>query len=372
MNTIGWVSPFPPNTSGIATFSSEYLPYLRKLAHVVPLASNPRAHDSYGTAVTWVASGRGQRLLKGLSAVVYSLGNSLPDHLHTLLALQRVPGYVYLHDVSIHQMLGGYYFEYLRQPEQYFLLLENIFGKRAAWAVEGWYNKRYQPLWEMSPDVIPLCEYLFPFAKGMIVHSEYAAQILKAAGYKGGVLVVNHPIFVSLADSPNKKTISDHYMLVSPGFVNRNKRPDLVVGLADQITRLTNRAVNVLFLGRQNVAVPESRVGNLVTVSGYVPRDTYLEALSQADFVAVLRQPTLGEASGVALEALSLGKPVVVNDVGWYAEQTHPLFVKWTTSLDISDAAKGLLARRESCDESTSVGCYDPDVLAARILTFVS
>ncbi|HLK45496.1 MAG TPA: hypothetical protein VKT18_05885, partial [Acidimicrobiales bacterium] len=41
-----------------------------------------------------------------------------------------------------------------------------------------------------------------------------------------------------------------------------------------------------------------------------------------------LRYPTMGETSGSAIRALSLGKPLVVSDVGWFAELPDDVALK--------------------------------------------
>jgi glycosyltransferase involved in cell wall biosynthesis len=42
--------------------------------------------------------------------------------------------------------------------------------------------------------------------------------------------------------------------------------------------------------------------------------------MAGADVCVNLRHPTMGETSGSVIRALSLGKPLVVSDVGWFAE----------------------------------------------------
>src|SRR5581483_2982309 len=42
--------------------------------------------------------------------------------------------------------------------------------------------------------------------------------------------------------------------------------------------------------------------------------------MAACDAIVSLRSPTMGETSGSAVRALSLGKPLVVSDVGWFAE----------------------------------------------------
>jgi glycosyltransferase involved in cell wall biosynthesis len=42
--------------------------------------------------------------------------------------------------------------------------------------------------------------------------------------------------------------------------------------------------------------------------------------MAACDVLVNLRYPTMGETSGSVIRALSLGKPLVVSDVGWFSE----------------------------------------------------
>ena len=62
-----------------------------------------------------------------------------------------------------------------------------------------------------------------------------------------------------------------------------------------------------------------------------------------------LRSPTMGETSGTAIRALALGKPLVVSDVGWFAELPDDVALKVPVDDDEVDtlvAALDLLASR--------------------------
>src|SRR5258707_14029387 len=50
--------------------------------------------------------------------------------------------------------------------------------------------------------------------------------------------------------------------------------------------------------------------------------------LSACDACVLLRSPTMGETSGSAIRTLSLGKPLVVSDLGWFAELPAPVAFK--------------------------------------------
>jgi glycosyltransferase involved in cell wall biosynthesis len=60
----------------------------------------------------------------------------------------------------------------------------------------------------------------------------------------------------------------------------------------------------------------------------YVPEDRMWSLMAACDVLVNLRYPTMGETSGSVIRALSLGRPLVVSDVGWFAELPDDVVVK--------------------------------------------
>jgi glycosyltransferase involved in cell wall biosynthesis len=52
----------------------------------------------------------------------------------------------------------------------------------------------------------------------------------------------------------------------------------------------------------------------------YQDENDLWQLLADCDVNVSLRWPTMGETSGMAIRALSLGKPLVVSDAGWFSE----------------------------------------------------
>jgi glycosyltransferase involved in cell wall biosynthesis len=50
--------------------------------------------------------------------------------------------------------------------------------------------------------------------------------------------------------------------------------------------------------------------------------------MAGVDAVVSLRSPTMGETSGTVIRALTLAKPLVVSDVGWFAELPDDAAIK--------------------------------------------
>src|SRR5207247_4009937 len=60
----------------------------------------------------------------------------------------------------------------------------------------------------------------------------------------------------------------------------------------------------------------------------YVEEERLMALMAACDAVVLLRAPTMGETSGSAIRTLSLGKPLVVSDVGWFAELPDEVALK--------------------------------------------
>ncbi len=94
-----------------------------------------------------------------------------------------------------------------------------------------------------------------------------------------------------------------------------------------------------------------------ITREAYVEEDRLWALMAACDVCVNLRAPTMGETSGSVIRQLSLGKPVVVSDVGWFAELPDSVALK--VPVDGSEtetlyAALELLARDETARTSMS------------------
>src|SRR5207248_3910141 len=70
------------------------------------------------------------------------------------------------------------------------------------------------------------------------------------------------------------------------------------------------------------------REGEDVIRVHYVDEAQLWSYLSACEVCVNLRYPTMGETSGIVVRALSLGRALVVSDVGWFAELPDEAVVK--------------------------------------------
>jgi glycosyltransferase involved in cell wall biosynthesis len=109
------------------------------------------------------------------------------------------------------------------------------------------------------------------------------------------------------------------------GYLNMNKRiPQLLEAFA--AFRRERPDARLLLVGavaeRFDVQRRLERLGLTDGVEriDYVPEERLWSLMAACDVLVNLRYPTMGETSGSVIRAMSLAKPLVVSDVGWFAE----------------------------------------------------
>ena len=318
-------SPMPPERSGIADYSALLLPALRERCDVVPVK-----HGS-------------KRSPRGTDLSVYHIGNDPEAHGWIVDALRRTPGLVVLHDFVLHHLVSGITLA-RGDRESYLNALERDGGLVARLLGYAVMEKRIPPLWENRPEDFPLAAEILDLATGLIVHSRYVRDRARATGYSGPIWIVPHPAFpvpdVAAAD------VRADPLFATFGNINASKRvPQLLEAFAR--VQPTLDASRLLLVGATSPGFDIDRrlqrLGlddtNLVR-EGYVAEQRLWELMLAADVHVNLRSPTMGETSGTAIRALSLGRPLIVSDVGWFSELPDDVALK----VAVDDHEVGTLA----------------------------
>jgi glycosyltransferase involved in cell wall biosynthesis len=333
-------SPMPPERSGIADYSALLLPALRALCEVVMVKRGARKPP------------------RGTDLCVYHVGNNPDAHGWIVEALRRRPGVVVLHDFVLHHLVAGLTIG-RRDGHGYLDAMEReggVVGRLLGHAV---LDKRIPPLWENRPQDFHLAGEVLDLATGLVVHSRYVRDHARGAGYTGPVWVVPHPAFPA-PDVPAVE-VPGEPLFGSFGNVNASKRvPQLLEAFAR--VRPAHPASGLLLVGATSPGFDLDRRLQRLGLDGTgLVREGYAEerrlwGLMQACDVHVnLRWPTMGETSGSAIRALTLGKPLVVSDVGWFAELPGDVALKVPVDDDETQtlvAALELLASRPDVREA--------------------
>ena len=331
---IAYFSPMPPEASGIADYSALVLPALRRHADVVVVKRGTK------------------RPPRDADLAVYHIGNNPDAHGWILDALRRTPGLVVLHDFVLHHLVAGVTIG-RGDGHGYLDAMEREHGVVGRLLAHGVLDKRLPPLWEARPEDFPLAGEVLSLATGVLVHSRYVAERARSAGYDGPLFVVPHPAWPAPDVAP--ADVSGAPLIGSFGNVNASKRvPQLLEAFAR--LRAEQPDARLLLVGATSPGFDLDRRLQRLGLDGegvlrerFVDERRLWELMAACDIHASLRSPTMGETSGTAIRALTLGKPLVVSRVGWFAELPAGVALQVPVGageVDDLEAALRLLAER--------------------------
>ena len=302
---LAYFSPMPPEKSGIADYSALLLPALRERIDVAV-----------------VKRGR-KRAPRGTDTALYHVGNDPSAHAWIVDALRTRPGVVVLHDFVLHHLVAGTTLA-RGDRDAYLDLMEREHGVAGRLLAYGVMDKRIPALWESRAADFPLATYVLDHATALIVHSEYVRDQARAAGFEGRVDVVPHPAWPAPGIEPER--VAGGTVVACFGVVNASKRiPELLRAIAD--VRRAHPDVTLLLVGPTAPGFDlDRRLQRLGLAGDGLVREAWVDErrlwalLAGSDVLVNLRHPTMGETSGSVIRGLSLGKPLVVSDVGWFSE----------------------------------------------------
>jgi glycosyltransferase involved in cell wall biosynthesis len=295
----------PPEKSGIADYGALLVPALA---------------ERIGVDV--VRRGR-KRPPRGTAVCLYHVGNNPDAHGWIVDALRRTPGVVVLHDFVLHHLVAGLTVG-RRDGHGYLDAMEREGGVVARLLGHGVLDKRIPPLWENRPEDFPLAGEVLRHATGLIVHSGYVEERARHAGFAGPIWRVPHPAWPVPAIAP--AGLDGDPLLGAFGNVNASKRvPQLLEAFAR--VRRSQPGARLLLVGATSPGFDlDRRLQRLgldaegLVREGWVSEPRLWSLMAACAAHVNLRSPTMGETSGSAVRALTLGKPLVVSDVGWFSE----------------------------------------------------
>ena len=346
---IAWFSPLNPMPSGIADYSEELLPSLSRHA-TIDIYIDP----SYAPSNTEIARSfsispfdPGTFKAQDYDRIVYHMGNDYSAHRYIHEALQHFPGVVVLHDF----VLMGFYAarqDAGRNFPDFIRFLERFYPEKAAWIEEQCAGRHPFPLWEGEMALqLPMNEEIGRLAAGVITHSHYVLTRLGLQDGKPAAVIPHHGHPTHPCDRDAVRAglgvKPDQILLVSTGYVTRNKRYDLVLEVLKELRRPELR---YLIVGRDNDGILPRivRTGRHdVLTRGFAPLAEMERLIAAADIGINLRNPTMGESSGSLLRMMSYGRPVIVSDIGSYSEIPDYCAVKIDTDLGEKEMLKAFI-----------------------------
>ena len=320
---VAYYSPMSPSRSGIADYSALLLPALSK--HM---------------QVEVVKRGRFRRT-SSADVALYHVGNDPEAHGWIVEALRKRRGVVCLHEIVLHHLVAGITLA-RGDAAGYLDAMERDYGLAGRLLAYGVLDNRIPPLWETRPQDFPLAGEVLRQADALIVHSAYVEDRAREAGYDRPIERIPHPAWA--APDVRAADVEGAPLIGCFGHQNESKRlPELYAAFARLRERHPGAGLLVVGSATPRVAALEPPAG--VVREDYVDEPRLWSSMAACDVLVSLRSPTMGETSGSVVRALSLGRPLVVSDVGWFSELPDDVAVKVAPDEREVDALAAALER---------------------------
>ena len=311
--SLAFVSPLPPQQTGIADYSRTLLPALSR-HYDITLVSEHGTTDDPLLAASFPHLDTAGFLTSGakFDRVVYQLGCSEFHDFQYRALLPAHPGVAVLHDASLAHLwnfqahLAGRpddFLDHLHRSHGYqALVFERARGRDAAIG-------RY-----------PCCGEVLDQAVWTIGHSGYAVALSFAGADCSRSSVI--PQVAHLRPRPDRAAArralgiaADEFVLCSFGIVSTPKQPAMLLEAWRAIRGVRGRLafVGALLSDAEALSAPAEDVPRL---TGRVDRETYDRWFAASDLAVQLRRPSQGETSAAITDCLCFGVPLIVNDHG--------------------------------------------------------
>jgi len=348
---LAFVSPFPPEQSGIADYSADLLRDLTRWYRIDVVAQDPNAlSDDYIRAVCGVLSLDEFRCkANSYDRILYHFGNS-PFHEHMFDLLKSYPGVVVLHDFFL-SGVQSWSESYRYRPFAATIAIHNTHGYQAL--VKRFNGDNPAKVIDSYPGNLSVLQQ----ALGLIVHSQHSVNLaLTWYGQNSAIDWTVIPLLrVPVVDADRhtaRKRLglsSSALVICSFGILGPHKLNDrlLEAWLASSLAQ--DAHAHLVFVGeplghygeRIQSVIQASPQVTQIRITGWAEVDTYRDWLAASDIAVQLRSNSRGETSAGILDCLNYGIATIANAHGSMAEiDTDALWLlpdNFSTS-DLTDA----------------------------------
>ncbi|WP_460836170.1 glycosyltransferase, partial [Massilia agri] len=330
---IAFLSPLPPERTGVADYAVRVLPTLlphfevELIVHQDKVEMPPELAHLPRHPASWL-----DQHPERYQHIVYQFGNS-PFHSYMLPLLARHPGVVVLHDFFLSSMIS----------------YEQVTGAMpGVWTRSLLHSHGYAAVQSsIAPDGLDRTKQDYPSnleilqdASHVIVHSEYARQLARdwygpRAGEDWSPAQLPRAVPAENDRTAARRALGiddDTFLVCNFGFVAPTKHclELLQAWLASSLHR--DARCHLVFVGanhggdygrRMTETIGAAGAGARVTISGWTSDEDYFRYLQAADIGVQLRTGSRGETSGTVLDCMIYGLPVIINANGAMAEFPH-------------------------------------------------
>lgn len=325
---LAFVSPLPPEQTGIAQYSRTLLPALAHYYKIDVIVAQPNVDDEWIHAncpirtVEWFIQHTNE-----YDRVLYHFGNSM-FHTHQFECIKSIPGVVVLHDFYLSGVLS-----HLEMTEEKTCWSEALYHAHGYGAL---FARHHAPHLEFLKMHYPCNKEVIQSALGIIIHSDESLRLAKQW--------LNEPHERPWFNIPHLKEVNSltriearqHLNLPENAFITASfgllapSKQSLEILKAWTHSSLRKQPNHYLmFVGSaegtyaegvyaesMNAYIQQHQLQDQVIITGWIGDSLFEYYLKAADLAIQLRSDSRGETSGALLGCLASALPTVVNAHG--------------------------------------------------------
>jgi glycosyltransferase involved in cell wall biosynthesis len=329
---LAYLSPLPPERSGISDYSAELLPELARYYDIEVIVDQAEVDDIWIKSCLPIRSvDYFKKNAHRFDRVLYHIGNS-PFHQHMFDMLDSFPGVVVMHD---------FYLGHVRAH------LEHTGYRPGDWTKALYESHGYRAVYERfhmnnSKDTSELifrypCNFdIIQKALGIIVHSAYSSKLAQEWYGEGDDWVII-PHLRSQAQETDRiearrrlGIARDSIVVCSFGILGPAKQNHRLLEAWKNSILARDPRCQLIFVGeihhgseygRELIEnIRQSGLQQRVRITGWVDSETFKSYLEAASIAVQLRTLSRGETSGTILDCMNFGLPTIANAHGSMAE----------------------------------------------------
>lgn len=339
---IAYCSPFNPIKSGISDFSEELIMELKQYVKIdLFYNKQPSKKEIQDNFNSYNIKELNKEVVRNkYDVIVYHMGNNIDYHKCIAEAFMNYPGILELHDFSLHNYLAGDTYIH-NDIDGYINCIRYCHGERGVKIAQNFLNGNARAPWETHALELTVNKHYIDKAKGIIVHSDMAKQMVK--GIRPGVPVINIPLHTPdiIDDYELTKINAKKLLNISPetlvlgsfGYATRAKRILETLDALALYAKKKTKSFHYFIVGKVDGIDVNSKISELgieknVTVTGFTKLDEFKNYMSACDICLNLRYPTHGESSATLHRMFGMGKPVIVTDIGTFQDYPDDIAIK--------------------------------------------
>lgn len=318
---LAYVSPIPPERTGIADYSADLIPVLEEYYDITIIVDQESVSYNGPCAihkVDWFISNHDE-----FDRILYHVGNA-PFHKHMTDLIKIAPGVVVMHDFYLGHLYGWISHNYHDSTWS-----TSLYRSHGYLAVDKRYKSPEETLFSYP------CNYeILNTAIGVISHSDYSRTLAKkwypSRQFAWSVIPLLRKSSSSSDKILAKKQLGfseQDIVICSFGFLGETKLNHRLIDAISKSVLELSKNIHLVFVGEN----PEGSYGELIkdkirqstgriTITGFASNKLFDTYLSSADIAVQLRSKSRGESSAAVLDCMNYGIPTIVNANGSMAE----------------------------------------------------